>query len=290
MMGFCKLLSVSLVVTLYLVTTVFCDKILLLMPIGTKSETHLLNPIAKVLLDRGHQVTLVTPASSSIKHKNFTEVVPTKPLDLTDFEKGHGNVLDIRAAKDDPLALLFIDMSYITDRCHETYKNKDFGTIIQEDSYDLVLTSAFFSECFLGLIHKWKAPYIQISSMPLPKFALDSTGLRTPLSFVPNPMVEFTDRMTLGERLVNTLSSWSFTLMNYHHYYKIGESVYRQYLGKDFPSVEELRKNVSLIFSNTHFSINFPRPLMPDVVEIGGVHCHPPRTLPKVYIKLLIYI
>lgn len=283
-MGFHKLLKVSLLVTLHLVTNVFGDRILLLMPIGTRSETHLLNPIAKALLDRGHQVTLVTPSSSSIKHKNFKEVVPTKPLDFLDFDKSDGNILDIRGAKDDVMAVLFLDMSYITERCHEVYKNKEFGSIIQKDSYDLVLTSAFFSECFLGVIHKLKAPYIQISSMPLPKFALDSTGLRTPLSFVPNSLLELTDAMTLGERIMNTLSSWSFTLLNYHHYYKLGENVYKEYLGQDLPSVEELRKNVSLVFSNTHYSMNFPRPLMPDVVEIGGVHCHPAKPLPKVCI------
>jgi len=196
-----------------------------------------------------------------------------------------GDVLDLRRAKDDAISIFTVDMSYMFDRCHATYQHKDFQPLVQATagSFDLVVTSAFFSECFLGLIHKMQAPYIQICSMPMPQHVNDITGLRTPLSFVPNPFLQLTDKMTLSERLGNTFSAWMFSLLNYHHFFKVSEKIYKQYLGDDLPDVETLRKNVSLIMSNTHFSINFPRPLMPDVIEIGGVHCHPANPLPKVW-------
>lgn len=268
-----------------LVGYVTSAKILFLMPLATKSETHLLNAMAKGLLGRGHDVTLVTPVSSSIKHNNFTEIIPVKPLDLGDFDtEGHKSVLDMRKSKDNLMQLLFVDFSYIYDRCHAIYQHKDFAPVVEADSYDLVLTSSFFSECFVGLINKLKAPYIMYSSMPMTKEVLDLSGLRTPLSFVPHPFIAFTDSMSFSERLINTLSQWSYTLLNHYHFHKIGEKVYKQYLGDDVAGVEEMRKNVSMIFSNTHFSLNFPRPTMPDVVEIGGVHvgAEPAKPLRKV--------
>lgn len=33
---------------------------------------------------------------------------------------------------------------------------------------------------------------------------------------------------------------------------------------------------------NSHYAINGPRPLVPAVVEIGGIHCRPARPLDKV--------
>jgi hypothetical protein len=33
---------------------------------------------------------------------------------------------------------------------------------------------------------------------------------------------------------------------------------------------------------NTHFSMNQPRPLVPQIVEVGGLHLSPPAPLPQV--------
>jgi MGT family glycosyltransferase len=52
-------------------------------------------------------------------------------------------------------------------------------------------------------------------------------------------------------------------------------------LGEDIPGLAELESDFSMMLVNSHFSINHPRPTMPDVVEIGGVHCRPGRELPK---------
>lgn len=46
----------------------------------------------------------------------------------------------------------------------------------------------------------------------------------------------------------------------------------RQKYGDGIPDVEEIAQNVSLILVNYHFSFGGPRPLVPQVVEIGGVH------------------
>jgi glucuronosyltransferase len=36
-----------------------------------------------------------------------------------------------------------------------------------------------------------------------------------------------------------------------------------------------------MIFSNSYFPLTFPRPLLPDIVEVGGMHCRPAQPLPK---------
>ena len=56
-------------------------------------------------------------------------------------------------------------------------------------------------------------------------------------------------------------------------------------------SSEELMTSAALIFLNSHVCMTSVRPLLPSVIEVGGMHCSPAKRLPKVtvlYIKLSI--
>lgn len=59
-------------------------------------------------------------------------------------------------------------------------------------------------------------------------------------------------------------------------------SLYREKLGQDIPTASEVLGNASLILSNGHFSLARPRPYLPDVIDVGGIHSHPAKPLPKV--------
>lgn len=48
--------------------------------------------------------------------------------------------------------------------------------------------------------------------------------------------------------------------------------------------------NTSILFVNSHFSANPPRPAVPGFVEIGGVHIEHPKPLPKVKNSAFFYL
>ena len=50
----------------------------------------------------------------------------------------------------------------------------------------------------------------------------------------------------------------------------------------DFPGLAEIEKGAALILANTHFSLDIPMPLLPQQVEVGGMHCRKPKQLPAV--------
>lgn len=56
----------------------------------------------------------------------------------------------------------------------------------------------------------------------------------------------------------------------------------QEYFGKDLPNLEDLAANTSMILANSHFSINHARPLVPNLIEVGGLHIEPPKPLSKV--------
>jgi len=37
-----------------------------------------------------------------------------------------------------------------------------------------------------------------------------------------------------------------------------------------------------LILNNAHFSLTYPRPGMPQIIDVAGMHCKPGKPLPKV--------
>lgn len=115
-------------------------------------------------------------------------------------------------------------------------------------------------------------------------------GLLTPTSHVPSTMLEYTDQMTFSERWYNTMV---FTIVRIA--YNLIQLPWQNYLAnkhfghleQPLPSIDQLRKNVSIIFVNAHRSITYPRPHMPGMVYIGGAHIKPPKPLPSDLQKFL---
>jgi hypothetical protein len=58
------------------------------------------------------------------------------------------------------------------------------------------------------------------------------------------------------------------------------DAILRKYFNsKNIPSISDLEKSTALLLINQHFSTWHPRPLIPNTVEDGGIHIHPPKKL-----------
>ena len=183
--------------------------------------------------------------------------------------------------------MAFFDITNILLLCDRIYENPEFQDFINQ-KYDLVIMNGFINNCFDGVIYKIGAPHILITTMAAPTFITEFTGNYLPSSFVPIPFFDFSDNMSFKDRLLNGLINW--LLRGIFEVYGRGkyEGSYRKHLGQDIPGIQEIHRNVSLLFMNSHFSLTYPRPNLPDNVEVGGMHCRPAKPLPKViiYIKL----
>lgn len=109
-------------------------------------------------------------------------------------------------------------------------------------------------------------------------------GMLTPLAHVAQQVLPYTEKMTFGQRYYSSmLSIYTWFVRRYLHYPWHMEIVnkYFAHLEQPLPSIQQLRKNISVIFVNVHRSITYPRPHMPGLVYIGGAHIKPkPKPLP----------
>lgn len=107
-------------------------------------------------------------------------------------------------------------------------------------------------------------------------------GLLTPLSHVSNVMLGYTDKMNFFQRWYNTiLTSFGWIVRRFVSIPKQTELV-KEYFShlEPLPSIDDLRKDISIIFVNAHRAISYPRPKMPGLIYIGGAHIKPPKPLP----------
>lgn len=86
---------------------------------------------------------------------------------------------------------------------------------------------------------------------------------------------------TFWNRLVNTYD-YVYTNTLSRWYDRTATIIGRNYFGQDAPEADELMKKISLIFVNSHFTFNQPRPWIPNLIEIGGIHVTDPKPLPEV--------
>ncbi|XP_077067070.1 UDP glucuronosyltransferase 5 family, polypeptide A1 [Siphateles boraxobius] len=101
----------------------------------------------------------------------------------------------------------------------------------------------------------------------------------SPLSYVPVPGVELTDKMSFLQRAKNVLT-YFFTQFQIAI---IAEPTYSSFCRKHFgPNVNyfSLFQNADIWLMRNDFTFEFPRPTMPNIVYMGGFQCKPAKPLP----------
>jgi glucuronosyltransferase len=170
--------------------------------------------------------------------------------------------------------------------CHQVLQEENVQKLIHSTDlhYDLIIIEAFFEECFLGFAHKFKAPVIQVCTYGGSNFMADWVGSPNPYSYIPDEFLHYTDKMNFWQRMHNTVTG---TLKHVGrqliHLPKQNAAMQKYFNYTDnLPPVWELERKISLVLLNSHHSLSYPKPLMPNYVQVGGMHMKPPTTLPQV--------
>jgi glucuronosyltransferase len=150
--------------------------------------------------------------------------------------------------------------------------------------FDAIILEAFSNDCFVGFAHKFKAALIQICPFGGANWMGAWVGNPTPYSYIPDPFLHYSHHMNFWERLVNTLVGVYWRVG--HEFYSIPkqEAAMKQLFNftEPVPPLTELLRKTSLLLVNNHFSLNYPKPLMPNLIEVGGMHVQPPKELSEV--------
>jgi glucuronosyltransferase len=280
-MIFCTIVYVNIIIHgLLLINMAESFKILGIFAHIGKSHFDVFEPYLEQLAARGHQVTVVShfPPKYSIPNYKIIDLRGTTKLDKTVNIISH-LVIPQMGQLESALVL----SEWGADACDKTFQHPSVQELIKSDEkFDLLITEMFNTDCFLAFAHKFKIPVIGFSSCVFMPWTPGRFGNPDNPAYIPTHFVLYSDKMSFMERFRNTF--W-YVLHHLHYPFLMDSPAHnlaRQHFGESLPALSYLARNTSLIFVNNHFSLNRPRPLVPGVIEVAGIHIKQAKMLPKV--------
>ncbi|XP_035812132.2 UDP-glucuronosyltransferase 2A1-like [Amphiprion ocellaris] len=166
------------------------------------------------------------------------------------------------------MSLLMMEEMFADDKLMQSLHNA---------KYDLVLTDPAIGGGVL-LAHRLGLPLVLNV-----RWTVQGEGHQaiapTPLSYVPIPGSELTDKMTFTERVKNMLIYFFICFQ----YWYATESNYKPFVHRHFgPNVHymELFQSADIWLMRNDFTFEWPRPTMPNIVYMSGFQCKPAKPLP----------
>jgi glucuronosyltransferase len=159
-----------------------------------------------------------------------------------------------------------------------------------DQHFDVIIMEAFYLDCFLGFAHKFTAPVVQVCAFGGTEYMSDLVGNPNNYAYVPDAFLEFGDRMSFKERILNTLAGLFQKVGRRYFLLPKLEAIMKKRFNytSSMPSISELEKSTAFVLVNHHFSISYPKPLLPNLVQVGGMHIKPAKDLSAV--RVLCYI
>lgn len=177
------------------------------------SPSHLViqMSMARILAERGHNVTVVTALKPPSMHKNITHIlVPLSEADRESFN----SVVASMSKRDNKNA--YLSMFRSAKKMGEAFAK--MGVVMKhqvvrdlyehpDNRFDLVIVGYFMNHFQLALAHKLKVPLVVAVSNP-PTFIGDLIGNPWEVSYVPAMHFAQEAPMGLGKRVLNMLGNW----------------------------------------------------------------------------------
>lgn len=92
---------------------------------------------------------------------------------------------------------------------------------------------------------------------------------------MPHVFLDLTDKMNFAGRLQNTIFNLVETLLLRFYHYPGQQKIYENSFPdsqKFRPFWDKMKHGTSLVLMNSHFTLNYPRPFVSNVVEVAGMH------------------
>uniref|UniRef100_A0A452FQT0 UDP-glucuronosyltransferase n=1 Tax=Capra hircus TaxID=9925 RepID=A0A452FQT0_CAPHI len=228
---------------------------------------------------RGHQAVVVAPeVNMHIKAEDFftmkTYGIPYTQEKLDSlmkthvqlhFEKVHWVTLFLKSMASLKNASLFFERS-----CEGLLYNKDLIRHLNATSFDVVLTDP---------VHPCGAVLAKYLSIPAVFFLrqipcdldVEGTACPNPFSYVPRLLTTNPDRMTFFQRVKNMLYPLALKYICqvvFTPYARMASELLQREV-----SLGEILASGSVWLFRGDFVMDYPRPIMPNMVFIGGINC-----------------
>uniref|UniRef100_A0A8C2TPN6 glucuronosyltransferase n=1 Tax=Coturnix japonica TaxID=93934 RepID=A0A8C2TPN6_COTJA len=246
--------------------------------------------VAHKLAERGHEVVVLKPEVSwhtGDKHEHAYTVktypVSTKLEELDDtFRVYLATHLKSKPFPENVIALYKIFTSLFETfycQCKELFSSTETLQYLNQSGFDAVLTDPFFM-CGATVANYLSLPFVFFMRGLPCNLHFEAAQCPSPLSYVPRTFSFNSDRMTFFQRVENTLIAL-LELFYCNAIYQDAIKFSSEVLQRDV-SLTDLLNSASVSLMRFDFVFEYPRPVLPNMVFIGGMNCAEKKPLSQV--------
>nr|ASM47043.1 UDP-glucuronosyltransferase 1A9 [Callithrix jacchus] len=250
------------------------------------SHWFTMQSVVEKLVLRGHEVVVVRPEVSWQLGRSLNCTVKTYSTSYTLEDQDR----EFMAFANDPWkrqirSIFFLLVSPYTrifdlffSNCRSLFKDKKLVEYLKETSFDAVFLDPF-DTCGLIVAKYFSLPSVVFSRGIFCHYLEEGAQCPAPLSYVPRGLSGFSDAMTFKERVRNHIAHLEEHLFC-HYFFKTALEVASEILQTPVTAYD-LFSHTSVWLLRTDFVLDDPRPVMPNMVFIGGINCKQGKPLPK---------
>uniref|UniRef100_A0A8C5DH15 UDP-glucuronosyltransferase n=1 Tax=Gouania willdenowi TaxID=441366 RepID=A0A8C5DH15_GOUWI len=242
--------------------------------------------LVKELGQRGHEVVVLVPETSMLIQGsgNFKTEVYKVPYSNDELERNMNSLRESLFEKPPEITDMFINIerlvnftSFQEKGCESLLNNEVLMSQLKETGFDVVLTDPFLP-CGSVLAYMFSIPTVYfLRGLPC-GLDLMANQCPTPPSYVPASFSGNTDTMDFKQRIKNMLMYSLETYMCkiiYVHF----DNLVSKYLEKGM-TYKDVLSHGAIWLLRYDFTFEWPKPIMPNMVLIGGINCATKAPLP----------
>ncbi|XP_036029480.1 UDP-glucuronosyltransferase 1A7-like [Onychomys torridus] len=243
--------------------------------------------VVEKLIHKGHEVVAVVPEVSWQLGKSLNLTVKTYSTSHTLEDMNHEFMYFSDTQWKNPeqsmISLLtgsakpFFELLF--SHCRDFFNDKKLVEYLKQSSFDAVFLDPF-DVCGLTVAKYLSVPSVIIARGIFCHYLEEGAQCPSPLSYVPRILLKLTDTMTFKERVWNYLSYMEERAFC-PQFFKTATDIASEVLQNPV-TMDDLVSQVSIWLLRTDFVLDFPRPVMPNMVFIGGINCQQRKPISKV--------
>jgi len=250
-------------------------------PMSSKSVKIGVMEVGEELARRGHEVTVISPHPYKKVPPGVTEITIKNELFDTFLKKTSDDVLSNPGTQ---VSIgQFIQMSLDLNKL--ALERDDVQKVLERKDIDVLISvPAFANEVSHYLAYRSNASIVTMltASFSIPNINF-AVGESYNPSYMPNPMLGYTQNMNFYQRCVNTAISAIYLVARKIYILPQAENLLSEvYKSDSIPSLDELSKNTALVINHgTPFTGDGARPVMAKTIMAGLMSCSPAKPLPE---------
>ncbi|KAF5287366.1 hypothetical protein FQA39_LY15969 [Lamprigera yunnana] len=251
-----------------LLTAVICGcnsaKILGVVPTPSYSHQVPFQPIWKELSLRGHQVTTITT----------NPIGDPSLVNLTEINVNSSYAIWNKRSADVTKFGIFQLMLSVSEIMNEFGDNllahPQVDALLNNptETFDVVMIE-FMTLSSFAIAERFKCPSIALISLQPPNFLNSLVGNPNHVVLFPDPLLP-EGELSLGQGIVHFMFYLFTRTIQWNKFLNVEQKTVDKYFGTDYPPLEDVLRNISIVLTNSDPILHKPRPLMPNIIQIGG--------------------